>query len=623
MRSIFRFPKCFLLTAFLFVFANSLFANESWFEIDTPHFELVGNVEQKRLKNVASRLEDFHDHFQNSFKKIKFQIPFRSNVIVLKDANSLAKFPARSRNFVSADDANYILIYADSDQDLSQIFNEHSKFLMRNNLGNRSIPAWLNEGIAEYFSNAFAKNVLLTQPNNLIPVSNLLETDYYTLESQNPERKSIFVSESLAFLNFLINRNGSRNFEKIERFIQQLRIGRDYREALTTIFGLRFSTIDAEFGEFAKLQEAYVSSESLRNVAIDFRADSINESQGFAHLASYFYYVNRMKEAMQAIEKSLQIEPDNSLANSTLALIKAQEFYYEEAELLAENALQNEPNDYLNHFRYAKVLSRQGMTEYGFVSGYDRSLAAKMRTALLKSIELNSAFTESYALLAFVNYVRNEEIDNSLKLIKKALEIAPENQQYLLREAELNLRKENFTEARKSSLDVFRYTASERVRLYAQNTIQRIDTTEFQLDRIRNEKTKYVNDDIVTDKPLSDDEIKKLREKATAEQIRAVLRRPKSMETRVLGNLTKIECGKDKIDVFVKTDEGIIKLQAKSFDSVSLISFIEEMSYFKLNCGRISHENNASVIFENGSDSKSAGNIISVEFVPKGFKLKN
>ena len=287
---------------------------------------------------------------------------------------------------------------------------------------------------------------------------------------------------------------------------------------------------------------------------------------------------------------------------------------------MAEKAVKNEPDNFQNYFRYAAVLSRQGMTEHGFVSGYHPVLAEKMRQALKKAITLNPTFTESYALFAFVNYVRNEQIDESLKLIKKALEIVPKNQRYLLRQAELNLRKENFTEARKDALSVYRSAPTEPLKLYAQNTIQRIDSTEFQLNRIRNEKTKYVNDDIVSEKPLSEEEIKRLREKAVAEQIRAVLRRPKVEEKRVLASLTRIECGKERIDFTFKTPTGLLRLQAKNFDAISLISFIEGMSDFRLNCGNVSKENLASVIF---GGEKKMDNLVSIEFVPKGFKLQN
>jgi hypothetical protein len=48
------------------------------------------------------------------------------------------------------------------------------------------------------------------------------------------------------------------------------------------------------------------------------------------------------------------------------------------------------------------------MSEFGFVSEYSTEIADKMRASLLRAIELNPSFAESYSLYAFVNMVRNE-----------------------------------------------------------------------------------------------------------------------------------------------------------------------------------------------------------------------
>lgn len=606
MKNVFSFQTILLFL----LLTNSIWAKDVWFELNTPNFQIVGNAEEKEIREVANKLENFYHNFQKTFSKFQFKTPFPSKVIVSQNRKL-------KQDFIFADDANYIIISPDSDY--ADIFHAYANFLINNNLGQDKTPAWLNRGLAEYFANRNHTNdLLLSQQNNLFTLQILLETDNFTLQSQNEERKSLFNAQSLAFLSFLLNEKGAGKFATIENFIELLQQGKDTREALILTFQFDHKKLENEFREF--LKQPKLATLSMTNVSQDFQVLPISEAKSLATLGEFFYYANRQKEATEFLEKSLKIEPNLSLAFSTLALIKAKEFYYDEAEELAEKAIKNEPDNFLNYYRYAVVLSKQGMTEHGFVSGYHPVLAEKMRQSLKKAIELNPSFAESYALFAFVNYVRNEQIDESLKLLKKVLEVAPQNQRYLLRQAELNLRKENFTEARKDALSVFRSAPTESLKLYAQNTIQRIDSTEFQLNRIRNEKTRYVSDDLVTEKPLSEDEIKRLREKAVADQIRAVLRRPKTEEKRVLASLTKIECGKERVDFMFKTPTGLLRLQAKNFDGVSLISFIEGMSDFRLNCGNVSKENLASVIF---GGEKKTDNLVSIEFVPKGFKLQN
>ena len=601
--------RIFQIIFVILLLTASAFAKDVWFELNTANFQLAGEVNEQELREVARKLEQFHENFQKSFTKIQFKTPFPSKVIVLKNTS---KYLKPNQNFITADDASYISVAPDADY--ADIFHSYANFLINNNLGQGKIPAWLNHGLAEYFANRNnTKDLLVAQQNNLSSLQILLETDNFTLQSQTDERKALFNAESLAFLSFLLKEG---KFEAIEKLTELLEQGKEKREALILAFQFDYKKGENEFRQFLK-QPKLVNS-SNQNQTQDFQIAPISEAKSLAVLGEFLFYSNTLKEAKEILEKSLKLEPNLSLALSTLALLKAKEFYYDEAAELAEKAIKNEPDNFLNYFRYAAVLSKQGMTEYGFVSGYHPVLAEKMRQSLKKAIDLNPHYAESYALFALVNYARNEQIDESLKLLQKALDVAPQNQRYLLRRAELNLRKENFIEARRDALDVLRFAPNESLKLYAQNTFQRIDSTEIQLNRIRNEKTKYFNDDIVTEKPLTDEEIKRLREKAVAEQIRVVLRRPNLQEKRVLASLTRIECGKERIDFVFKTSTGSLRLQAKNFDEVSLLSFIEGMTDFRLNCGNVNKENYASVIY---GGEKKADNLVSIEFVPKGFKL--
>jgi tetratricopeptide (TPR) repeat protein len=615
MKRFFSFQIIFVIL----LLAASVCAKDVWLEINTPNFQIVGNPEEKELREAAKKLEHFHESLQKSFSKIQLKTPFPGKVIIF-DGDS--KYRNSNQSLIEGEGANYLIITLDknSPDNFADALHNYVNFLINNNLGQSKIPAWLNHGLAEYFINrSNTNNLLAAQQNNLSSLQILLETDYFTLQSQNEERKSLFSAQSLAFLSFLLNGKSENSLEKIEKLIEYFQNGKDTREAVALTFQIDYKKAENDFRQFLK-QPKLVTKNDFSNLTQEFQPSAISEAKSLAVLGEFLYYSNRQKDAEEFLEKSLKIEPNQNLALSTLALVKAKDFYYDEAQDLIEKAISGEPNDYLNYFRYAVVLSKQGMTEYGFVSGYHPFLAEKMRQNLRKAIELNPDFIESYALFAFVNYVRNEQLDESLKLLKKALDTAPNNQRYLLRLSELNLRKENFIEARKNALEVFRSAPTEVLKLYAQNTIQRIDTTEFQLNRIRNEKTKYVNDDIVTEKPLSEEEIRKLREKAIADQIKAVLRRPRTEEKRVLASLTKIDCSKEKIDFVFKTPTGLLKLQTKSFDEVSLLSFIEELSDFRLGCGNVSKENYASIIY--GSEVKG-NNLISIEFVPQGFKLQN
>ncbi len=615
-------------------------AKDQWLEIRSTHFNLVGNANENEIREVAFKLEHFHQVFRQSFPKLNIETPFQTNVIVFKDDSTLNSYQLQTpkisnKYFLAGDDANYAILSINNSVALEQIYEGYAKFLLENNIGRKNLPAWLFEGLAEYFQTLkirdgqnvefgnSPKNVQILQQNKLIPFDIVFETDHFTLQNQGNDRKSIFRAESWALIQYLLK--DEQNLEKIEKFIEMRQLGSDSKKALVESFQTSFAKVREEFSKFIQMNDLVSQTIKLeiKPPTETLTVSNILEAKSYAVLADFFYYQHRFKEAETLIEKSLKLEPNQSLALTTLALIKAQGYYYEEAEKLAERAIKIEPDNYFNQYRFALALSKRGMTEYGFVSGYNVTLANQMRDALKQAIELNPSFSESYALLAFVNFVRNEQLDESLGFINQVLQTAAGNQKYQIRLSEILLRKEKFSEARKLAIQVFQNTPSEGARLYSQNTIQRIDSTEYQLERIRNQKTKYVNDDIVTEKPLSDEEIRKLREKAINDEIRAILRRPKPDEKRVLGSLTKIFCGKNKVDFFVVTQNGLFKLRSNSFDGIILLSLVEEMSDYRLGCGTLVRENNASIIFKSDKDSAKTGEIISIEFVPKGFKLQN
>lgn len=620
----------FTIILILFFFQCN-FGAENWFAIKTKQFEIYGNVSQSELINTAEKLENFHQIFARNFPKSEIKIPFQTKIIVLKDSETINRFKLNLKQsddyFLTADDVNYGIIQLNDSQTFARVVTGYSKFLLENNFGRNVIPTWLYEGLGEYFQgiNHLGNNrfEFVNSPNNVeilqknqIPLKILLETDYFTLQNQEIDRKNLFRAQSVALLQFLLK--NSDNLQKVENFIEFRQREIEEKKAFVEAFQISLAKLSQEFSNYPiEKDKINYSSEFLQTAK--FETLPISEAKSVAVIADFLYYSGYLKESENLIEKSLKLEPNQTLALTTLALIKAKKFYYNEAEKFAEKAVEVESNNYLNHYRLALCLSKRGMTEFGFVSGYDKILANQIRENVEVAIELNPAFASAYSLFAFVNYVRNDELDLSLERIAQALKLAKGNHQFQLRLAELNLRKENFSDARKIALGVLQTTPFEGVKLYAQNTIQRIDATEYQLERIKNNNAKYVNDGLVTENPLSDEEIRKLREKATNDQIRVALRRPKPDEYRVFGSLKRIDCGKNKVDFLVTTPTGQIKMQSNSFDGISLLSLVEEMSDYRLGCGAMLRENNASIIYK--KNSTKTDELISIEFVPKGFRL--
>jgi hypothetical protein len=85
---------------------------------------------------------------------------------------------------------------------------------------------------------------------------------------------------------------------------------------------------------------------------------------------------------------------------------------------------------YLVHFLYAYVLSREGISADGTISEYSAENAALIREQLQRAIKLEPNHAPAHHLLAVVDYIRNEHLDEALEAAQKAQQLAPANKDY-------------------------------------------------------------------------------------------------------------------------------------------------------------------------------------------------
>jgi tetratricopeptide (TPR) repeat protein len=155
------------------------------------------------------------------------------------------------------------------------------------------------------------------------------------------------------------------------------------------------------------------------------------------------------------LEEVLKLDAGSSLANSSLGLVKSETGQSGSGCQIRGKSHRAHGKDYLAHYRRAYILSREGMTDYGFVSNYTAARAAQIRESLDEAIALNPNFPESYRLYAFVNCIRSEAIDRAIEYLERALEFAPGDQWNQMRVAELAMRKEDFGKARNIARKIY------------------------------------------------------------------------------------------------------------------------------------------------------------------------
>ncbi len=645
------FSATLLLSFVSFCSSNIVSAKDEWVKVRSKNFQLVGNAAEKDIRRVAARLEQFRETFRQILTKVKHDSPVPVNIVVFKDEKSFRNFKPLNEEgqhkdwvkgyFQSGEDANYIVLSVEGERTdaYRTIFHEYIHFLVNNDIGLANVPPWFNEGLAEYYETfqieedrkvtlGSVNNELLfaLRQNKLIEFETFFNTDNYTLRRQGADGAGLFYAQSWALIHYLMHSNGGARSGQLDKYTALVLSGKTSKESFTEAFQTDYAAMERELKKYIEQKTFRASVTILKNkLTVDdaVQSSSISESEAKAVLGDLLYHTNRLPEAAAMLEEVLKLDADSSLANTSLGLVKLRQGKFAEAEKYLGKAIALDDKNYLAHYQYAYALSREQMTVYGFVSGYTAGQTAKMRESLEKAIALNPNFPESYHLLAFINIVRNEQIEEASEYLDKALKLAPGNQWYLMRTAEIYLKKEDFATARQIAQKVYETAPDDRLRVYAKNTVNTVNSLEAQLASIKNNRPPAAT--AVTDKILTEEEFAELNKKALREAINQNLRRLRTNEKRVLGTLSHVECGATGIVYTIKIDDKNLKLTSADFQSLVLVGYGVNPDNTQIGCEPLKKEVFAVITYRPKADAKSGttGELVAIELVPKDFVLSN
>jgi tetratricopeptide (TPR) repeat protein len=628
------------------VFHGRALAEDQWMAGRSANFYITGNADAQKLRDVAARLEQFRDFLGRALERTSLSSPIPTSVIVFKNPLSFKPYkPLHSDGtveervdgyFLGGEDVNYIALSGDGEADgtYGLIFHEYTHFIIDNNFGRNNVPAWFHEGLAEYYQTVRfddqSVTVGLPQPQHLarlhrdglIPFEIFFNTDNYALHEQGDDGVGMFYAQAWALMHFLQNSEGRKHRQEMYKFLGLVMDKTPPREAFKASFGMGYDEMEAllkayiDKGDFAATKIA-LTRKLAPAAAVDLNAISAADAK--ASLGDLLYHAGRLQEAEDILREAVAGNPTSSRALSSLGLVRLSRGEIDQAKALMEKAVAVNAEDYLALYDYAYVLSRYGMSEFGFVDSYPASAASKIRSALKKSIEINPSFGPAYDLLAFVAVARNDDLDEAETFLKRALDVAPGNQSLQMRLAEVNFRNENFAAARQIAQKVAATTPDRQLKLYAQNTLMEINSTERELDDIRHNRR--IDNPAVDYKPVSEEEIARRREKALLESLNQALRVPKRDEQRIVARVEKIQCGDHQVVFSVADDTRLRKFKTPSLENITVSAFSSALAGMPIGCGTVLKDALAVITFKEPTTSGAPSDLVAVEFVPDNFKF--
>lgn len=620
-------------------------AKDSWVSVRSKNFFLIGNASEKEIRQVGARLEQFREAFLHLFPKLNFNSPVPTTVIVFKSHSSYAPFKSNANNagyFQPGPDVNYITLTTEvrGEQDpFSIIFHEYTHLFVNNNSGN--VPAWFNEGLAEVYSTfsiaddqkvvlgkPITNHVLLLREKKMLPLRTLFQVDHKSPYYNERDKQSVFYAESWALMHYLVLAKKGERVPQIGKFIELMSANVPMEQAFQQAFGMGFDRMEKELREYIS-QDSYpiISGHFENKLGVDTAMQSapVTEAETQAYLGDLLLHSNRA-EAEGYLQKALTLDPDLAMAHASMGMLRVRQGKSGEARQSLERAVAANSQNYLIHYYYAFALSREGANDMELVSGFAPETVARMREELKKAIELRPDYPESYSLLAFVNLVTGTQLDETIALLKRALEISPGRNDLVYMLAQVYLHKEEYQIARQLIEKISGDNVDAQLRQRAQALLTQVTSMEEQQAKFRAFKEEQAKDP--RNRSPQPDSVNVNGQSEVSENVdpasylRDALRKPLEGETQVQGLLVRIDCDAKGITFVVKVGDRLLKLKTTSFEHVDITSFSSDAGS-EITCGARKAENNVIVSYEPKSDArtKTDGVAKSLEFVPRDFQL--
>jgi len=624
-------------------------AKDNWTSVHSQNFQLVGNASEKDIRLVANRLEQFRKVFALLFPSLKLNSPVPTTVIVFKSDSSYKPFkvnPNVAGYFQPGKDVNYITLTSEKlsdDQPYRTIFHEYVHLLVENTMGG-TVPLWFNEGLAEYYSTfnitdenrrvilgeVVRNHVLYLREQKLLPLRTLFAVDYKSPYYNEGNKMNIFYAEAWMLMHYLLQGEGQKRRPQLARFVDLVRSNLTVDEAFQQAFQIGIDAFEKDFRSYvqgAKYMATAVTFEKKLDFDSQMQSAPVTEGEAEAYLGDLLLHTRRLNDAESHLQQALTLSPELPMAEASFGMLRVRQGRLADARQYLEKAVAGNSQNYLTHFYYAYALS--GLTFEGsqIVNSYAPEDATTMRAELRKAIALKPDFPESYALLGFINVVRNEEVDETIGLLKRVVTMSRSNERVVFMLAQLYMRKQDFVEARRLLGPMTGNSPDPELRQQAQSLMEGITRSEALLaqDRALENQLAPRLENSSGQPPRSDGNSVALPDSVQPDWdvlLSQSLRKPHEGEMRIRGILTAIECNAKGMTFKVRAGDRLLQFHSDNFERLAIIAFTNEVPH-EIVCGPRRPENAVVMTYAAArTGSKADGEASAIEFVPGNFVLK-
>ena len=485
--------------AFTALAADVPLAERPWFEVSTAHFNFYSCGPIGSVYKLAARLEQFSSAYAQLAGAQAVASP-PITVMVFPDRQTLEPFlplyngqPATiSAFFHHGLEENMIVLSLPEpgyQLNLDVIFHEYTHFLFRRN--DNLWPLWLKEGMAEMYSTFQTSGhyvqigapipqhlrALTGQP--LLPLADLFSVKEDSPSYNEHERQGMFYAESWLLTDFLMAGDVPGYISRFGQFTTLLHQGQLPPDAFTNALQSSLPAVQAQLqryllrGQFRPIN--FVLSTNL-TAPIATKVRSVTPAEACFRLGNELLLIGRLDDAEPHFVTARKLAPASPLPEEGLGLLAARRGQTDAAMQHFQAATTRGSGNFLVYYLYAKDKYHATADAEGRQARLDDATAGEIRQALQRSLALMPNFAPAHELLGFFEMVQGDDLAAAGQQLQYAIQLAPDNQSYLITLAQLEIHQQNPEAARQTLQTLLRPNVAEELRTVAQKLLAEINS---------------------------------------------------------------------------------------------------------------------------------------------------
>lgn len=420
-------------------------AAENWVEVRSPHFTVCTPASEKDARKIADQFEQVRELFHKAFPSMRVDPAQPVVILAVKGEKGMKELLPEQWEvkghlhaaglYQPGYEKHYVILQLDAqgNNPYHTLYHEYTHSLLHLNFAN--IPAWLDEGLAEYLGNATIGekesrigvidpgHLYILQSNRLIPIETLLAVDHTSPYYNESNRASVFYAESWALVHYLMLSPEARQKQLLGRFLEEWGKTGDQLTAAQQAFG--------DMKKFGQVIEGYARQSAFYNGVIknaqvagdkNYPSRSISPAEVLALRGDFFVHHSRAEAGKPLIEEAAKQEPKLAFAHEALAFyyFRTREMENIEEEIQAATRLGS-----TSFFTYYL----QGISALQTRSPGENRVK-EVIAALEKSAQMNANFAPAYDMLATAYSMDPEKQGSAVGAAIKAAKLDPTDMQY-------------------------------------------------------------------------------------------------------------------------------------------------------------------------------------------------